>query len=434
MAKTDPQAASPSLGGRLMAFIRSDAIWLILWSAPMWTGIVGRIGRPNAFMDDYGAMACAGERVLQGQVLYEANAQCPGFHSSSYVYPPYIADGFAWLIRTLGSPAIFWIYVAAFVVSIVFLLWAAVIRRLSFASFRERVPFMGFVTGNPPAHGNIAIIVYASVIATGLAIGADTLPFVALVCAAALIKPIYLTLLTMTAYAPGPRWRRAVLLVLASILPVMLSLSDDLRVQEWRAFTLNVVGHWPGGGLLEWLEDLGLTQLPVTGPIYLVYAGVLFLGGLIVAETGRLRREARLWLGAVVGVLLIPRLSAYDLLALGPGLLAAQAAVAAVSPKVARYLSINWRIACAVAFAAAIFGGLVKFGHILSLVMLIAGLIVAAIVLWRHRDDAVPRSPWPSGRDPAGSDRTGHSRRRRLPRWSSARCSRPRAAGSCRPG
>lgn len=387
MSAVDAKPAT--LAARLSALIRSDAIWLVLWSAPMWTGILGRIGRPNAFLDDYGAMACAGERVLQNRVLYEANAQCPGFHSSAYVYPPWIADGFAFLIKTLGLSILLWIYVAIFVASTIFLLWAAVIRPLSFAGFRQRAQFMGFVTGNPPAHGNVALIVYASVIGTGLALGADTLPFVALVCAAALIKPIYLTLLTMTAYAPGPRWRRGALIVLACLFPIILSLSDDLRVQEWRAFTLNIVGHWPGGGLLEWLDDLGVTQRLVVGPIYLAYAGVLFLGGLIVAETGRLGREARLWLGAAVGVLLIPRLSAYDLLALGPGMLAAQAAVGRVSPRVGRYLSINWRVACAVAFLAAIAGGLVKFGHILSLVMLIGGLIAAAMVLWRHRQDEI---------------------------------------------
>jgi hypothetical protein len=168
-----------------------------------------------------------------------------------------------------------------------------------------------------------------------------------------------------------------------------MSLGGGADIQAWRSFTLDVVGHWPGGGLLEWLKDLGLTQTAITAPIYLAYAAILFGAGLIIAETGRLSREARLWLGAVVGVLLIPRLSAYDLLVLGPGLLAAQSAAATVSPKVGRYLSINWRLASAIAFAAAIFGGLVKFGHILSLVMLIAGLIAAAVVLWRHRHDRV---------------------------------------------
>jgi len=385
METIELQTGSASLTARLMRLVRSDAIWLLLWSAPMWTGIIGRIGRPNAFFDDYGAMACAGERVLQHRPLYEANAQCTGFHASAYVYPPWIADGFAWLIAALGGPGVFWIYLAAFVASTVFLLWAAVIRRLSFASFRERVPFMGFVSGNPPAHGNIALIVYASVIATGLTLGADTLPFAALICVVALIKPIYLTLLAMTAYAPGPRWRRGALIAAAAIVPVALSLSGGPRMQEWRAFTLNVVGHWPGGGLLEWLADLGITQQQPVEAIYLVYAAILFFGGLIVAETGRLDREARLWLGAVVGVLLIPRLSAYDLLALGPGLLAAQAAVGGVAPRVGHYLSINWRLASAIAFAAAIFGGLVKFGHILSLLMLIGGLVTASVVLWTHR-------------------------------------------------
>ena len=382
-----PAPRLASIGARAAALLRSDAAWLVLWSAPMWTGLVGRIGHKNAFFDDYGAMACAGERVLEHRALYVAGAQCPGFHASAYVYPPWIADGFAWLIGAIGLSEVFWIYLAAFGASTVFLLWAAVIRRLSFARFRERVPFMGFVSGNPPAHGNVALIVYASVIGAGLALGADALPFVALVAIAALIKPIYLTLLAMTAYAPAPRWRRAVLIAAASALPVALALFGGPRVQEWRVSTLNVVGHWPGGGLLEWLADLGLTQASTIVPIYLAYAAALFVGGLVIAETGRMGREARLWLGAVVGVLLIPRLSAYDLLALGPGLLAAQAAVAIAAPKAARWLSINWRLACAVAFAAAIFGGVLKFGHILSLLMVIGGLIASAIVLWRHRRD-----------------------------------------------
>jgi hypothetical protein len=386
-AESTPRAAT--LGARLNAVIRSDAIWLILWSAPMWTGIVGRIGRPNAFMDDYGAMACAGERVLQRLPLYSANAQCPGFHSSSYVYPPWIADGFAWLIRAVGLAPLFWIYVALFVASVLFVLWAAVIRPLPFAGFRQRAQFMGFVTGNPPAHGNVALIVYAAVIAVGLSIGADTLPFVALVAISALIKPIYLTLMTVTAYAPGPRWRRALLIVIGSAAPVLLALAGGPRMQAWRDFTLNVVGHWPGGGLLEWLDDIGLSQPSVVGPIYLAYAGALFLAGLVVAELGGLDRQGRFWLGAAVGVLLIPRLSAYDLLALGPGMLAVQAAASPHSPKVGRWLSITWRAACAIAFLAAIAGGLVKFGHILSLLMLIGGLIAGALVVWNGRNRIV---------------------------------------------
>jgi hypothetical protein len=373
--------ARPTLASRLRAVIRSDALWLIFWSAPMWTGIVGRIGRPNAFMDDYGAMACAGERVLLHQTLYVANAQCPGFHSSAYVYPPWIAEGFAAMINTVGLAPLFWAYVALFAASVVFLLWAAVIRPLSYADFRDRAAFMGFVTGNPPAHGNIALIVYASLIALGLAMGADTLPFVALVALSALVKPIYLTLMTMTAYAPGPRWRRAVLIAGGSAAPVLLALSPGAQMQAWRDFTLNVVGHWPGGGLLEWLDNMGLSQPSVVGPIYLAYAGVLFLAGLVISEQGGLDRQGRLWLGAAVGVLLIPRLSAYDLLALGPGMLAVQAAAAARSPAVGRWMSINWRAACAIAFLAAIAGGLVKFGHILSLLMLIGGLVVGAVVV-----------------------------------------------------
>jgi hypothetical protein len=373
-----------------MAFVRSDAIWLILWSAPMWTGIVGRIGRPNAFMDDYGAMACAGERAAAHQALYITNAQCPGFHSSSYVYPPWVAELFAKLIGAVGLAPIFWAYVAVFVISIVWLLWAAIIRPLPFARFRDRVPFMGFVSGNPPAHGNIAIIVYAAVIGAGLALGADSLPFAALVAGAAMVKPIYLTLLAMTAYAPGPLWRRGALIVAAAIAPVAMSLFGSPDIQAWRTFTLDVVSHWPGGGFLEWLKDIGLTQATIVGSLYLAYAALIFVSGFVVAEVGQLSRVARLWLGAVVGVLMIPRLSAYDLLALAPGLLAAQAAVAGVAPRAARYLSINWKAASAIAFAAAIFGGLLKFGHILSLIMLIVGLAVAAVILWRHRTEAPP--------------------------------------------
>jgi hypothetical protein len=247
---------------------------------------------------------------------------------------------------------------------------------------------MGFVTGNPPAHGNVALIVYAAMIALGLSIGADALPFVVLVALAALVKPIYLTLMTMTAYAPGPRWRRALLIALGAAAPVLLALAGGPRMQAWRDFTLNVVGHWPGGGLLEWLDDLGLSQPSVAGLIYLAYAGALFLAGLVIAELGGLDRQGRFWLGAAVGVLLIPRLSAYDLLALGPGMLAVQAAASPLSQRAGRWLSINWRAACAIAFLAAIAGGLVKFGHILSLLMLIGGLMAGAVVVWNGRNRA----------------------------------------------
>jgi hypothetical protein len=387
MSNTESELKAVTLPARLTALARSNAVWLILWSAPMWTGIVGRIGRPNAFMDDYGAMACAGERAAAHQALYVANAQCPGFHSSSYVYPPWVAETFARLIGAVGLSPLFWAYVAIFVVSIVWLLWAAILRPLPFAKPRDRIPYMGFVSGNPPAHGNIAIIVYAAVIGAGLALGADSLPFAALVAGAAMVKPIYLTLMAMTAYAPAPLWRRGVLIAAAAIAPVAMSLLGGPDIQAWRTFTLDVVGHWPGGGFLEWLKDIGLTAPLVVGPLYLVYAALIFVSGFVVAEAGKLGRVGRLWLGAVAGVLMIPRLSAYDLLALAPGLLVAEDAVRRVAPKAARWLAVNGRAACAIAFAAAIFGGVVKFGHILSLVMLIGGLAAAAVVIWRHRQE-----------------------------------------------
>src|SRR5262249_7453331 len=156
---------------------------------------------------------------------------------------------------------------------------------------------------------------------------ADSLALIGAVVLASLIKPINLTFLTIAAYAPGGLARRWPVLALATGLCAGLALSPLPGVAEWRALVVGVaVDPDPGGGFMRRVGDLGLKDHLAVTAAYGLYGLALFASGFVIVVKGGLDAKARTWLGAAVAVLLLPRMVAYDILILGPGLLAAVAA------------------------------------------------------------------------------------------------------------
>lgn len=369
--------------------------WWLLWSLPLLTGVYGRLFRAKtAPLVDWGSVVCGAERVNAGLPLYGADAKCPDLAMSTYVYPPWVAQALAPLVRAFGHAGGYGPYLLLFVGGLALLLWAAFAAPWPWALRRERAPFLALVSWNPLVVGNVAVVQQAAVVGAGLLGGAASLPFALTLAAVALIKPTALAFCACILFAPAPLPRRAALCALACAPGLLLIGLGVDGAAEWRRFTFGeAVAADPGGGVLRWLDDAGLRGAPALA-VSALYGAALLAAGWLLAERGGLEARARLLLGATVAVLATPRVVAYDLLPLAPGWLAAAAAVEGRSPAPARGLR-RWAVACcALYLVASVGGGKLKLGHDLALAGLAGGLIAAAVLMLRPR--AASAEPLPA--------------------------------------
>ena len=382
---TDAPAAAPGSAAAGWGRARLTG-WGLLWSLPLLTGVYGRLFKAKtAPLVDWGSVVCGAERVIAHQPLYGAAARCPGVAMSTYVYPPWVAQGLAPLVGAFGPAGGFAPYLIAFVAGLALLLWAAFAAPWPWALRRERAPFLALVSWNPVVVGNVAVVQQAAVVAAGLLGGAASLPFAVVIALSALVKPTALAFCACILFAQAPLPRRLGLCVLAAA-PVLLLVGLGVDgAGEWRRFAFGeAVAADPGGGVLRWLDDAGLRSAPALA-VAAAYGLVLLAAGWTLAERGGLEPRARLFLGVTVAVLATPRVVAYDLLALAPGWLAAMAAVRPRSPAAARRLG-AWAVGCcALYLVASVGGGRLKLGHDVALAGLALGLVAAALVVVRRR-------------------------------------------------
>ena len=302
---------------------------------------------------------------------------------STYVYPPWVAQALAPLVRAFGHIGGFGPYLVAFVASLALLLWAAFAAPWPWALRRERAPFLALVSWNPIVVGNVAVVQQAAVVAAGLLGGAASLPFALVIALAALIKPTALAFCACILFAPAPLTRRLALIALAAAPVLLLTGLDVDGAGAWRRFAFGeAIAGDPGGGVLRWLDDAGLRGSPALA-VSAVYGAALLAAGWLLAERGGLEPRARLFLGVTVAVLATPRVVAYDLLPLAPGWLAASVAVEFRSAGLARRLR-AWAVACcALYLVASVGGGRLKLGHDVALAGLAAGLVAAGATMLR---------------------------------------------------
>ena len=371
------------------------ALWWAVWSAALWSALLSRSRRGGSpWLVDWNSVTCAARRLRAGLSLYGPDAACPGLPTSGYVYPPWIAHGWAAVVGAVGERAATAGYATVFLAALAGLGWAAFLRRPPSSAPRERAPFLALLSGNLVVVGNLAVPMQALIAGAALGVGAGSAATALAVAAAALVKPIYLTFLAVPAYAPGPAWRRAALVAVPAAAVLALALSPLPGLAAWRALVLaGSVDASPGGGVLRWLHDAGVRDRATLAGAYLVYAAALFLAGLAIAERGGLEATERAWLGLAVGGLLLPRLEAYDLLVLSPGLVAAAGAAARVSPRWGRAARALGLAACGLYLTASLAGGELKLGHEVALLALAAGVVALGVRLLPGppRLDARPR-------------------------------------------
>ena len=371
--------APPDRGGRARLLG-----WWLLWSLPLLSGAYGRLFRAKtAPLVDWGSVVCGAERAAAGLPLYGADARCADVAMSTYVYPPWVAQALAPLVRAFGPAGGYAPYVVLFAASLAGLLWAAFAARWPWARRRDRAPFLALVSWNPIVVGNVAVVQQAAVIAAGLLGGAASWPFALVTGLAALVKPTALGFCACILFAPASLPRRLALCALACAPLLLLTALDADGAGAWLRFTFGeAVAADPGGGVLRWLDDAGLRGAPALA-VSAGYGLLMLAAGWVLAVRGGLDARARLFLGVTVAVLATPRVVAYDLLPLAPGWLAATAAVAPRSPTAARRLRVGAVGCCALYLVASVGGGKLKLGHDLALAGLAGGLVVAAAMLLR---------------------------------------------------
>lgn len=380
-----------------MARLRTGPFWLVLWSAPLWASIAPRILRhKTSWLVDFKSVVCASERWNAHRTLYSATAQCGDPRNASpFVYPPWIAHLFSYPVGWVGGVVVLAGYAIVFVAALVLLFWLIFWRPIGGMDRSRRTPFLGLTSGNLVFVGNIAVLMQALIAAAAIFLGADTIACAAAILVTGLVKPIYLTFLTLPAFSSAGWLRRAGLVLIPALVVAALCLSHMPLVTEWRAFILQVaVDDHPGGGLLGWLGQAGVTSRPVLAASYAIYAALLFGAGLVIAETAKLGSTQRVWLALSVGVLLLPRIMAYDLLIVGPGLLVASQAASTLSVRAADRVSALWLGACGLYLVSSLLGGVFQIGHAVALAAIPAGLIgigfVMAAGLLRARSGAAP--------------------------------------------
>ncbi|BBF82460.1 hypothetical protein [Asticcacaulis excentricus] len=372
---------------------------------PLLSGVLGKIAKSHAWFGDYRAVACGAQKVIDGGALYDLNLKCAAMEGTTavYVYLPVVAEAFAGVIRLIGQDGLIWLYGALYVLSLAVLLGGTyVLSRKTGAGPEparlDKIPFAAFLTGSAVVWGNIAVLCHAAVLASALVAKRYPWLFAAVVALCGVIKPVFLTYLLVLLFIDLPLGKRlgwAALAAIAGLLPTVLFATDGSALsQSWRA-TLSgfVYTTTPGESFYGWLGLLGLRGDSVGANLgWLVFAGLMALSGLAIAEGLKLDTRARIWLGLSLGVLTIPRLMSQDVFLIGVGL----AYIALYSPSLSsasKPLSVlkdRGRTILTVICVFCLIGGAAELGdfttRISTLLLSLYVLAVGALTFAQRRD------------------------------------------------
>ena len=302
------------------------ALGVLFW-LPLLSGVVSRLTKGRDWFGDYGAVACGAEKWLQGAAIYDQELACPGVHGVVYVYHPWVAQAFAAPLAAFGQQTMLWIYAALFAFACLALIWIMV-GRSEGGPKAERSRFAAFLTGSAIYWGNIAVPLFALVGVIGVGLKKRPSLLVLAIALAAIVKPLFLTFCAVFALREWPAWRRAVYALVTVALgaaPTLYFLqTGGALAAEWRALLeYFVYVDRPGDAFFGWLTAIGQPiATPGASIMYLTFAGVMTLAGVVLAEALELDADARVLLGLSLGVLLLPRLMPQDFWLLGPGFVA----------------------------------------------------------------------------------------------------------------
>ncbi|WAC49044.1 hypothetical protein OVA03_03765 [Asticcacaulis sp. SL142] len=303
---------------------------IFLFCLPILSGLIGKIGKSKAWFGDYQAIACAGQKVIESQPIYDFQLACEGMRPAVFVYLPFIADTAAFLARIFGQTGLQTIYAVIYIFSLLALTWLIYLRKATPAILIQKIPFAAFLTGSAVVWGNIAVLCHAAVGFSALLVASSfwwgPWIFVAIVAACGSVKPVFLTYLAVVLFMQGPILKRLILFgsgtVLGLLPTVLFALDGSALSQQWRdTLSYFVYQLTPGESYYGWLSLFGLSANGALAGIgFLMFAGLMTLAGLAIAEGLKLSATERVWLGLSLGALMIPRLMSQDVFLIGIGL------------------------------------------------------------------------------------------------------------------
>jgi hypothetical protein len=299
------------------------ALFLLLCVAPLIAGVLSRFKRHSLWFSDYDAVACAGEKMAQGEDFYFWPPVCSHhMHSSGYVYPPFVARMFETGVEAIGADAFKIAYLVVAAISFCFLCWFVFLRREAPAGFWDRALGFALVTGSLVYYANIAVPLHALIFLAALVAPRRPWVFALALAAAAALKPVYLVYGLVLLVVQAPLLTRlatgAVAATLGLAPTAAFVIGGGEVVATWRrSLEYFVYGRQPGEGFYGWLFAFGLDGRGLAfAAACALYVGVMSLAAIAIAIKAKLDGPARVSLGLGIACLVNPRLSANDVLPL----------------------------------------------------------------------------------------------------------------------
>lgn len=305
---------------------KTYALAALFW-LPLLSGVISRFVKSSRWFGDYGAVACAAEKYLQGQPIYDVNLDCPGMHEVMYIYHPWVAQAFAFAREALGREGMLYAYLPIFAAAVAFMAWLMVGKRGT-AERRKRAWFGAFMTGSAIYWANVAVVLHSLIALSATLLRRWPIILMLVIATAMIVKPLFAVFCMVFMVMKRPLFQRA----LFSLITVALGLAPSVwallyggeLAAQWRELVEYVIYiERPGEAYLGWMSALGADMSSAGVAIgYFAYAGAITLAGIILAEGLDLNDEDRALLGLSLGLLINPRLMSQDYWLLGPGLLA----------------------------------------------------------------------------------------------------------------
>ncbi len=303
------------------------ALFGLVFLFPVLGNVISRLTKKHGWwLNDYDALICGAQSLAHGQSPYSLHPVCEGIRPAPFVYAPQVAAFFAPFVNATGLMGARWLYLIVLVPATLLLIWYALFKLMPKTPFVLRLMTFAAINGSAFACGNIGIPLHALVLAGALALPRTRLPFIAAVILGALVKPVFLTYLIVLLYQDKPlidRVRATVISAVVGLAAVawLLYGAGPLSAQWHGILGAIVVQQQPGIGFFSYTSLIGLPGQSTGAQLaFVVFAGVMALSGLVLAEWSGLEPSERIVLGLGIAQLLNPRLMDYDLMMLAPAI------------------------------------------------------------------------------------------------------------------
>lgn len=362
------------------------ALIVLFFASPLLSGLVNRIADRDAFsMPDYGAVACAAERLVSDQPLYVPGQRrnCEDYISPPYLYPPLLAGLEAGVQATFGVEGARLFYLALYLTALAFITWRIFLAGGAPGRRMDRLPYLALIPATPIWQANVATVAHAGVLFASSAAWRTPWVFAAAVVLLSAVKPSFLAYLLVLACLPFPIWRRLLLTIIPLALigaGIAAFLSGPAEAEIWRESLRHVMLEWvPGNGSLGIAARLGAPGGPAL-VFAVLFAGLIALAALVICEAGEADVNQRIFIAISAAVIAMPRIMPYDVFLIAPGMVAAVQVVSAARPRAGKLAGRLAMTGCIVAALMSL-AGYANQRLDAALLFFSAALVVGAVTL-----------------------------------------------------